>query len=83
MYACMYVITLYFWHIKTNKNMKTLQKTIQGKATGHDANLIIEWECPITGKQMQCQGEFNFDEEGYWHDVFDADDNYLYTVIAN
>lgn len=61
--------------------MKTT--TIQGTASGHDKNLIMEWECPTTGMQLSCQGEFSYDEESWWHDVYDADDNYLYTVIAN
>lgn len=56
---------------------------INGTFSGTDANGIMQWECPITGKQLTCQGEFNYDEQGYWHDVYDADDNYLYTVIAS
>lgn len=55
---------------------------IKGTFSGHNANGIITWECPFTGNQLSCQGEFAYDEEGWWHDVYDADDNYLYTVIA-
>ena len=57
--------------------------TIEGTAHGNDTNLIIEWTCPTTGKPLQCQGEFNWDEKGYWHPVYDEFDNLLYIVTAN
>ena len=61
--------------------MKTTN-IVKGTFTGNDANGIMEWICPLTEKIMQCQGQFAFDEDGYWHDVYDDDDNYLYTVIS-
>lgn len=55
---------------------------VTGTYSGHDDNLIIEWTCPTTGKQLTCQGQFEDDGDAYYHDVFDEDDNFLYTVIA-
>lgn len=63
-------------------NINKMETTIKGTSSGYDQNCIIEWECPATGHLLSCQGEFAYDERGYTHDVYDADDNYLYTVIA-
>jgi len=57
-------------------------KTIKGSFSGNDNYGVMEWACPETGKLMSMDGQFAFDEDGYWHDVLSEDDEYLYTVVS-
>lgn len=73
------------WGASNNSNHKhkDMKTQVIGTYRGHDAYGVMEWECPTTGRLMSMDGQFAFDEEGYWHDVLSEDDEYLYTVVAD
>lgn len=56
---------------------------VQGTFSGHQANGIMEWECPFTGQLLSMQGEFayDYDLDHYYHDVYNEQNIYQYTVI--
>ena len=60
--------------------MTTQTTTIKGTFTGHNADGEFNWECPFTGDWKTCSGQFDYDENGYFHDVRDEDGNILYIV---
>lgn len=38
------------------------------------------WECPTTDKEMSSWGQFDFDETGFYHEVYDESDKLIYIV---
>lgn len=66
--------------------MKTLKvlEIVQGEINKAQGGHYLSWECPETGIELWCQGEFfyNEDTENYEHDVCDENGNLLYKVVA-
>ena len=65
--------------------MKTATYLIEGTYTSNIQTL--EWECPFTGNNKSAWGEFETleDTDGqiyHFHDVYNEDDQIVYTVIA-
>jgi hypothetical protein len=65
--------------------MKTAAYLIEGTYTSNIKTL--EWDCPLTGNYKSAFGEFETTEDTdgqiyYSHDVYDEDDNVVYTVMA-
>ena len=56
--------------------------TIKGTFTGNNNYGNFSWECRFTGEIKNCSGQFDYDENGYFHDVRDEDGNLLYIVVS-
>jgi hypothetical protein len=65
--------------------MKKGALLIEGTYTSNIQTL--EWECPFTGVKKSAFGEFDLTEDTdgqiyHSHDVYDEDDNVVYSVMA-
>lgn len=38
------------------------------------------WQCPTTDKELTSWGQFDFDETGFYHKVYDESDKLIYIV---
>jgi hypothetical protein len=79
---CNYKTTIFATSTTTKNanNMNTLALIIEGTYTSNIQTL--EWECPFTGNKKNAWGEFNYNGDYYSHDVYDENDNVVYTVLA-
>jgi len=51
-----------------------------GDFIGDRSYATFEWNCPTTGEFKTAWGEFEFDETGFYHKVYDKSDKLIYIV---
>ena len=51
-----------------------------GDFTGNNFDGTFQWECPTTGVIKTAWGQFDYDETGYFHHVYDDNDQIIYIV---
>ena len=61
------------------------QETINGEINKAQGGHYLTWECPKTGEEMWCQGEFFYNKktEEFEHVVTNEDGLELYKVVAS
>lgn len=48
-------------------------RVIWGIYTGADDCGTMEWEDPVTGEWKSCTGQFQWDDLGYYHELYEGD----------
>lgn len=58
---------------------RSITKVVNGTYHGHLKEGVLEWDCPNTGINIQCQGEFYIVDGIVTHEVY-RDDKVAYVV---